>query len=395
MTSSLPVMTDINTVAAAIETSGSTITRRIAIYESDANTLWNDFSVDGSRLVSGGVSVDYDRDERRMLDISLENEDGDLNPDPFNGLWYDKIIKAYRGVQTRDWQYETQVGEFVIDRIDQDHFPGFVKITGRDYSKRMMKSKLEQATTFSAGTSLLQIISALAANSGVTRMNLDLLGQSLRADASFEAETERWKIAKDLCTPYNIELFVDRFGTLTARPFRDPVLSPSAYTLRTGINGNLVDYSKSINDSRIHNHVMVYGDNQELLGRGIIVFGQAKNEEPSSPTRISRLGTRSYAYKSSQFTENSQATEFAQTLLRVVALEEYSLNFTSLVYPWWEAGDILRFVDPDPNIGDPDRLLLTSFNIPMELGPTGGTGKRVTIVGQGSTPGSSTEDEMS
>jgi hypothetical protein len=72
------------------------VTRRVEIYEKDATTLWLP-SVDVPRAIDGSISVDYSRDERRSLDLTLDNKDGVLRHDP-DGFWYDKIIKTYRGV---------------------------------------------------------------------------------------------------------------------------------------------------------------------------------------------------------------------------------------------------------------------------------------------------------
>lgn len=70
-------------------------TRRIEIYEQDGTTRWEGDNV--SRLKDGSVSVDYDRDERRAIDLTLTNGDGGLITAP-GEFWYDKVIKVYRGV---------------------------------------------------------------------------------------------------------------------------------------------------------------------------------------------------------------------------------------------------------------------------------------------------------
>jgi hypothetical protein len=74
-------------------------TRRVEIYEQDGRTRWaKDTQV---RLKTGSVSVDYDRDERRSLDMTLDNSDEMLVNAP-GEFWYDKILKVYRGVVVRE-----------------------------------------------------------------------------------------------------------------------------------------------------------------------------------------------------------------------------------------------------------------------------------------------------
>ncbi len=74
-------------------------TRRVEIYEQDGTTRWT--GDDGSLLRDGSISVDYDRDERRAIDLTLDNSDNALVNAP-GQFWYDKVIKAYRGVIVRE-----------------------------------------------------------------------------------------------------------------------------------------------------------------------------------------------------------------------------------------------------------------------------------------------------
>src|SRR6478609_4969204 len=80
----------------AIEAPTSEITRRVSIFEADGKTPWTDAGTD-SRLVDGNIGIDGSRDERRSLELTLSNSDEALVHDP-DGFWYDKVIKAYRGV---------------------------------------------------------------------------------------------------------------------------------------------------------------------------------------------------------------------------------------------------------------------------------------------------------
>jgi len=70
--------------------------RRIEIYEADGSTRWGKDKI--VRLKDGSVTVDYDRDERRALDLTLTNDDGVLKNAP-GEFWYDKVIKVFRGVR--------------------------------------------------------------------------------------------------------------------------------------------------------------------------------------------------------------------------------------------------------------------------------------------------------
>jgi hypothetical protein len=50
------------------------------------------------------------------------------------------------------------------------------------------------------------------------------------------------------------------------------------------------------------------------------------------------------------------------------------------VIPSLEVGEVLQFTDPDPAILQPERFLISSATIPLNLGPMQMNGKRVAIV---------------
>lgn len=360
----------------------SSLSQRVEIYEADGVTKWLAGAND-NRLVDGSVSVDYSRDERRAFDLTLENDDHGLEFTP-GKFWYDKILKVYSGISyfssgvSSTW--EAQVGEFMIDRIDEDHFPFVVKVTGRDYTKKCQNSKFTTATAFAENTAIETAIGAMAQNSGITKLVLPVTGSSLGKDYYFERGVSRWEAMKQIAVAFGWELFFDAQGYLTMREFLDPLQAPLSATLQTGPSvGNLASYSKSVNDTRLYNHIIVTGEaNDETV---IPVMAEAINTEPSSPTRVAAIGDRLYQYTSSFITSEAQAQNVADKFLKIHALEEYDLNFNSIAMPWLEVGEIVEFVDPRPSAGQPSRFLLSSISIPLGLGPMSGNAKRVTVVG--------------
>lgn len=355
------------------------VIRRVEILEADGSTLWEGAGSD-PRLISGSVSVDYSRDERRSLDVQLANFDRSLVHQP-EGFWYDKVLRPYRGIEFRDsngvQRYEIPLGKFMIDRVVQPRFPGTVQVTARDYTKRALLSKFTETISFAAGTSITTIIAALAANSGIFDRILPSTDAALGSDIVFDRGTSRWLAMKQIAEAFNYELFFNAEGFLVMRSFIDPTLGAISYEFRTGSDGTLADWTKTTNDTRIYNHVSVIG----VADNTIPVRADAINDHPGSPTAVSRIGERVYPFESAIVTTQQQAQELADTLLSVNALEEYEINTTSLVAPWLEAGEIVRFVDPEASDNDPDRFLLTNITIPLGLEPMAAVGRRVTIVG--------------
>lgn len=281
------------------------------------------------------------------------------------------------GASTLNW--EVQLGEFMIDSVDDQIFPNQVKITFRDYTKKLLKDKLTNSATFGVGTSLKDFVRAIAANGGITDFRESIGNETFPADMSFDRDTERWKMIKDACTAFDYECFFDNEGYLAVRKFKDPTTSPIFHRFGTGASGNLISFSRSINDSRIYNIINVFGDpvNNDRLP----FFGQAINNDPGSPTSTVNLGKRPFTYSFSYFESDQECALLARSRLSVMGLESYDINFSSLYYPWMEVGEIVQIIDPHSNATDPTRFLMDSVTLPLGIEPMSGTGKRVTLVG--------------
>lgn len=275
--------------------------------------------------------------------------------------------------------WEVQIGEFMIDRISESHFPHDVKITGRDYTKKCLLSKYVQATQFDAGQKLESLIASIAGAAGITKRLLPVTSITVGRTFFFERGVTRWQAMKDIAGAYDHELYFDATGYLILRPYNDPATTPPVFYVETGKEGIVASYEKSTTDTRIYNHIIVTGESSDSTV--LPVWATAKNESPNSPTAISEIGDRVYEYTSSFITTKEQAQGVADSFLAVHALEEFELSFSTLMLPWLECGEILGWIDPNPAPGDPTRFLLSNITLPLELGPMSGSGKRVMNVG--------------
>lgn len=281
--------------------------------------------------------------------------------------------------------WECQIGEFISDSIqDEQETPGIVKVTGRDYVKRCMKSKFSKATTFAKTLQIEDVIRSVASNAGITKFDLPLTNTELGKDMTWERDTERWQVMYDIAEAHNYELYFDAEGYLTMRKFRDPSTSAPTLLLRTGPGGNLISRGAKTTDGELYNHVTVVGESSDSSIP--LVFGEAINNDPNSPSRVGDpgqpggIGDRVKNVTSSVITSSLQAQELARSLLAVSGLEEFELNFSSVLFPWIEPGDILEMVKSDDNFWAPSRYLISSISLPLDLSPMSGTGKRVTNV---------------
>ena len=274
--------------------------------------------------------------------------------------------------------WEAQIGEFIPESISDngDVITDTISVTARDYTKRCQLSKLAKATLFPAEQNIVEIIKALANNSNVFKTKLpETLNITLGKDTTYERDQDRWTVMKEIALANNMDLWFDNEGFLRLTPQNDPLLTPATLQLTTGVRGNLVSRGRKTSDAGLFNHVTVVGESSDKTVP--LVFGEAVNNSPVSPSSVQNIGWRTNNISSPLITSDQQAQEIAETMLSVSALEEFELDFASVLFPWVEAGEILE-MNEDIAGWAPARYLITSLTLPFDLSPMTGTGKRVT-----------------
>jgi hypothetical protein len=290
-------------------------------------------------------------------------------------------LDYYRPVEI----WECQIGEFMIDGLeDADEFNDRIKLVGRDYTVRCMNSKLSKATSFGKDEAIETIIKNLALNSGITKFNLPTTGRTLGKDQTWERDTERWAIMKEIAIANNYEIYFDATGQLTMNPQADPLTTPPSLVLTTGDGGNLVSRGAKTGAGQLYNIVTVIGESSDTTVP--LVYAEARNNNPGSPSRIGTagepggIGERVKNISSPLVTTTAQAQEMADTILSVSSLEEFELNFVAVLLPWIEPGEIVEMGEDESEYWGPNRYLISSLSLPMDLSPMSGNGKRVTRV---------------
>jgi len=283
--------------------------------------------------------------------------------------------------------WELQVGEFMIDSIEEKRFPRQVVVQGRDYTKKLLNAKFGATTNFPKTDYVETTIQTIAINGGIKSNKIIIPGtrKILGTIQSFERGTARWDAITKLAEAFNLEVFFDNVGNLVVRPFLDPTTSYPIFFFSSGADttATLTDFDFTSSDSSMVNQVIVCGESSDKTV--IPVSAQANNTNPNSPSNQSRLGIRTYYYHSPAITTTTQAQNLANRFLSIYALEEFNMTWGSLCIDWLEAGDI---VDVSPAQADyrmansttSTRYLLSSFEIPLGLGPMSAVGKRVLVV---------------
>ncbi|ANA85998.1 tail protein [Gordonia phage Demosthenes] len=332
-------------------------------------------------------AIARDDGDRRWVHVVQSNfeEDNFVDPedyDSFAGF----VSRAVQWSSTYDSAdtWEMQIGEYLADAISDGGSYSTIRITGRDLTKLAINSKLASSTTFSKSTSIEAIVKALASNAGITKHKIPVTKKVLDKDTTWERGTSRWEIIKEVCNTNNHEVFMDHEGYLVVREYLDPLLSPTSLSLSGGVGGNLISRGARTSDSKLINHIVVVGESSD--SNVPPSYAEAINNDPKSPTSIQELGDRVEVITSALVTTVSKAQELANSLLAVSALEEFELSFESTLLPWVEPGEIIDMSKSDSRYWGPDRYLLTSLTLPLDLSPMSGNGKRIEKVGVNDEP---------
>lgn len=274
--------------------------------------------------------------------------------------------------------WETQVGEFEIDTIKTQSFPRTMELSGRDRVKTCMGSKFEATTAYKAKSNKKStIIRSLAANCGITKFRFDSAPKTLlQANHTYEVGTTRWEVMKEYATSMNCDLYFDNQGYLVLKPLEDVAKKTVHETFSSGKLGNLIDFSKTSDDTEMYNTIVVKNETSDDKAPIVAV---AKNTNPSSPTSIPQVGQRLNVITSKSISSKADAQKIANTYLQSAGLHSYSIDISVLQFFWLEAGEIIQFIDPYALDAEPDRFLLSSFSIPLGLETMSLNAKRLVI----------------
>lgn len=352
---------------------------RVDIYEEDASTLWR--SINDLRIKEGSVSVDQTRDERRAFELLLDNSENDIHH-LSDELWYDKVIKIYRGVRWLELPdtviWETILGTFNIDQITTQNFPHDIHIQGRDNTKKLLESRFKVPTQYPP-QSTEQLIRTIAIQGGISPNRITWGLPTPRTEFNpwtFDKGTSRWEAIKMIAESNRVDAYFKPWGYLTVELFSDPFLSPARYRFQTGLEGNLVKFSKICNDSRLYNSVVVVRESPDNAP----IYAFAENHIPGSSTAIEEIGERVLVYSSIGDPVQSEAQDLANDLLSVSQLEEYNVNMESICIFWLEAGNVIEFFDPNAQINEPNKFLFSNFTIPLKAEAMSSVAKRIVRV---------------
>jgi len=337
------------------------IRRKVEIYELDGVTPY--YLNPG--FAGFSISVDGTRAERRSLTLQIRNEGG-LTQE-VGELWYDKIIKCYRGFDLVDDTYLPCVGTFIMDRHRKPRQTNLIELTGRDLSKRL-SFNFGEWVEFPVNTPIENVIADIAIAGGLEPglIDLPLSGLNTGNELTYEPSSVRWTAMRELADSHNYDLFFTADGKLIMEEYPRLVGDPVQHVFETGPRGNIGDYSREGTDAPIYNKVVVVGASNEY--NDLPAFGVAVNQA-GTPTSVDRIGLRPITVSRTELVYDAECQLLADRLLEDYSKERFDIGATVLTTPWLEANILCQFERQNPDDFDEvRRYVLESFSISSEGG---------------------------
>lgn len=360
----------------ALQGTGHTMRVHMDVLDTNFNTVFQFKDIGAGLndatdiLIDGNVDVDVTRLTRRTFTANLLNPGGIWSPgSDWGGTFYvNRLIRLYRGIDYGSSSEMVPIGTFMIDHADVavERNMSVVVLSGSDLWKKFGKSKFPRNKTWDAGTNVNTIITYIADQAGVTRLNLDSLSGRATADKelakkfSVEQTDGRGEMLAQLCKDFGLDVYFDTLGRLTTQDFRKPGDQVSVYSYGPEYNNNLITAKASYSDDNLYNSVLVIG----TADKDNIVTARVRDTDPTSVTNVDRIGERVYVHESDNIKSQAVAETTAERLFYKHVLINEDITLETICNPAFEGNDVITVKEMDFS-GLNRNYRIKAFTVPM------------------------------
>lgn len=260
---------------------------------------------------------------------------------------YGQEIYVERGIAYGNGQREfVGLGYYRVDTVEQDEVPdGMITITGSDRMAGIRDARFlaprQFASTLTNGQLVQLLVTEVYPDATIswdeTSVRDDTVGRSIIT------EDDRLGTLKDLCTSLGKIGYWRYDGVFRVETPPDIADTP-AWTIDAGVDGVLVQMSRSLTRERVYNAVVATGEASDTVAPARAV---ATNDDQDSPTWYHGLfGPVPMFYSSPFITTNEQARTAAQSLLRQQLGLPYQVELSSIANPALEPFDVVSVRHP-------------------------------------------------
>lgn len=342
----------------------------------DKTTLLDTDLTDHVNIIDGSVSIDRNASVRRSMSLELVVDDYELFRTIIDPV-YGYSVKVFRGIVFPDGitEYEP-IGVFVTNSYNitelEDTFK--VSLSGYDLSNKISRNKWSTPYKIAAGTNYTDALRNLLIDrtTGFTLVFNGVAVPDVTPDLFYGANEDPWECAMKLAEASGTELYFDATGIATTALVPNPMtvlprlsLTASPDAVRIG------PLSRGGDLSDTYNGVICRASAPWLL---FPIEGSAWDDDPFSPTyRYGPFGQKPTIIDDATVTTVAMCNAMALTELRKIVGKAEQIDFSTLVDPRIEGGDVVVLYDPIDRTSSVH--VIQTYSIPLRGGSSSGTVK--------------------
>jgi hypothetical protein len=323
-----------------------------------------------SEVTGGNIAANRANGVRRSCSINVQNINDTFTPNPVSGIWVNQKFKLSLGYKINGEEYYIPQGTFGMSNPQNTHIKSQkdATISGVDkfgFLNGQLGGRFSSTYSIAAGTNVITSIKSVLIESAINDPITPLLLIDASATTPYTIYKEYGTTFSDLLLELNSILSYNMYYNLNGRFICEPdtlnSLKPPQWNFNTSSKVYL-GITQDPNFDEAYNIVMVVGDNVN----GNQALGIARNDDPSSPLSIMRIGEKlAPPITDAVISTDQQAIDRANWELRRYASLSINATITCIPLLHLDVDQIITVTDEDANLNN-ERFLINSLNIPLD-----------------------------
>lgn len=344
--------------------SGSWTMKPHVIITSAGGSILNDLPIS-----AGLVTSDATSQVRRTATLTADPKYWPSSPADLLAPYGSKASIFYSVKLSRGRWEDVPLGVFYLDegsRARPYSSGSGVTVTLSDASSRVAESRLTAPLQTAVGVLVVNQIKALVQGALPAVGYTDLTG-STQVLPQVIIDKERWADGIEAFSDsIGAETFFDVFGNAVTR-LTPTLANTPVWTLYIGDRGNIVTDTDDLSRANVFNQWVISSAPADGTTAPISVVVQDTN--PASPTYVGGpFGIRTRYYSTANATTSPQLTAIGQSFLSRFDGFAIVPQYTTLVNPALEAGDVLPVVVGESNSDPFTTIILDTVTVPLTPG---------------------------
>lgn len=277
------------------------------------------------------------------------------------------------------------LGVFRITNVDLTQNPDGVSIDidGVDRALRISNNRWIEPYQIPAGTNLGTALTGLLQDR-YTDIQLRFsatTATTAQITLGLDTENDPWADAQEIAEAYGYDLYFDAEGVCVLEPVQDVAVAASVEIYAENEEAMVLNTNRSLSSDGVYNAVVVTGESSE---NDTPFRATAFDDNPASPTYVyGPFGLVPTFRSSSLINSQASADSYALAVLNDIRGTDESLQWTQIVDPSLDAGDVVSIINPSAKISR--AIILDRLTIPLSPEGTMSAQGRTIIYSVGDT----------